>query len=187
MHNRVVSAVAQALYTRGITALRFNFRGVGQSAGAHDNGRAEIEDVAGAVRFLLDQPSVELGRIFVAGYSFGAWVASSFAETSPHVAAIAAVSLVPWNDDTDFYQLVSQLGSPLEDRQFDPGFLRSFAGPKLLVVGEHDAFAPLVQLRALMHQIPEPKVLSVVPNTDHFLRGYEQEVGTRVAKFLTVL
>ncbi|MFC2046321.1 alpha/beta hydrolase [Chloroflexota bacterium] len=184
MHNSVVSAVARALSATGVMALRFNFRGVGHSGGNHDNGRNEQEDVAGAVRYLLDQPSVDPGRVCVAGYSFGAWVALSFAETSPHVAAVAAVSLVSWNYDTDFHRFVSQPGAPVGTQQFDPGFLQSFARPKLLIVGEHDSFAPPKQLRALTDQIPEPRALHIVPNTDHFLRGCEQEVGNRVAEFL---
>jgi hypothetical protein len=38
-----------------------------------------------------------------------------------------------------------------------------------------------------MDQIPDPKVLDIVPNTGHFLRGCEQEVGNRVAEFLAAL
>src|SRR5262245_2084621 len=41
MHNKVVHAAAEALARRGLPTLRFNFRGVGRSAGRHDNGRGE--------------------------------------------------------------------------------------------------------------------------------------------------
>jgi alpha/beta superfamily hydrolase len=187
MHNRVVTTMATALCARGVAALRFNFRGVGLSSGDHENGRGEQADVAGALQWLLAQPTVDASRVFVVGYSFGAWVALSHAETDPCVAAIAAVALVPWSYHTDFYQLASASGSPPEPWQFDPGFLETYSRPKLLMTGERDAYSKVAQLRELYERIPEPKVLQVLPNADHFLHGYELEVGDRVAEFLAAI
>lgn len=187
MHNGVVTAIAQALYARGVAALRFNFRGVGLSSGDHDNGRGEQADVAGALQWLLAQPNVEPSRLFVVGYSFGAWVGLSHAEADPRVAAVAAVALVPWSFHTDFYQLTSQAGLSADPWQFDPAFLETYTRPKLLLTGEQDSYSTVALLRELYERIPEPKALGVLPRADHFFHGREQEVGDRIAEFLADL
>lgn len=77
MHNHVVAAVCAAFAGEGATTLRFNFRGVGGSAGAFDGGRGEVDDALSAVatvRQLSPRAAVVL-----AGYSFGAMVAASAA------------------------------------------------------------------------------------------------------------
>ncbi len=72
MHNKVVYQAAKALHQRGAAVLRFNFRGAGQSEGAHDRGIGEQADV----RTALDYLSAEFpGKpIVLAGFSFGSWV-----------------------------------------------------------------------------------------------------------------
>src|ERR1700732_1667485 len=49
MHNKVVYQTAKTLHRFGLPVLRFNFRGVGTSEGAHDEGRGEQEDVSAAL------------------------------------------------------------------------------------------------------------------------------------------
>src|SRR5258708_30926481 len=72
MHNKVIYQTAKSLDTRGIPVLRFNFRGAGLSAGVHDRGLGERDDVRAALNFLASEfPGVPL---MVAGFSFGAWV-----------------------------------------------------------------------------------------------------------------
>lgn len=53
MNSNVVTALCHALTDRGMAALRFNFRGVGGSTGAFDNGRGEARDASAAVAHLL--------------------------------------------------------------------------------------------------------------------------------------
>lgn len=71
MDNKVVQTLARAFVQCGYTAVRFNFRGVGASAGEHDAGRGELEDMLAVVR----QAAPE-GPIALAGFSFGAFVMS---------------------------------------------------------------------------------------------------------------
>jgi hypothetical protein len=52
MHNKVVFAAAEAFFSLGCEVLRFNFRGVGLSAGTHDFGKGEVEDARGSDRTL---------------------------------------------------------------------------------------------------------------------------------------
>ena len=58
MHNKVVQTLARAFVQCGWTAVRFNFRGVGESEGTHDEGRGEIDDFLGVLAHVApaDQP-----------------------------------------------------------------------------------------------------------------------------------
>src|SRR5919106_1484313 len=72
MHNKVVFRAAAALNDAGLTTLRINFRGVGQSTGEHDEGRGELEDVRAALDYLIENyPNL---NITLCGFSFGARV-----------------------------------------------------------------------------------------------------------------
>ena len=71
MDNKVVQTLARAFVQCGWTAVRFNFRGVGASAGAHDEGRGEAQDFLRVVEQVAPQ-----GPIALAGFSFGSFVAS---------------------------------------------------------------------------------------------------------------
>jgi alpha/beta superfamily hydrolase len=71
MDNKVVQTLARAFVQCGYTAVRFNFRGVGASAGEHDAGIGEAEDMLAVVRQVAPE-----GSIALAGFSFGAFVTS---------------------------------------------------------------------------------------------------------------
>ncbi len=69
MDNKVVQTLARAFTQSGWTAVRFNFRGVGSSAGTHDEGRGELEDM-----LVVVAATAPMGAICLAGFSFGAFV-----------------------------------------------------------------------------------------------------------------
>ena len=71
MDNKVVQTLARAFTQCGWTTVRFNFRGVGASAGVHDEGRGELQDLLAVVQQVAPQ-----GPIALAGFSFGAFVTS---------------------------------------------------------------------------------------------------------------
>src|SRR3989442_386300 len=77
MHNKVVHRVAVTLLNLGAAVLRFNFRGVGKSAGVYGDGDGELEDARAALGFMRGRYSG--AREWVAGFSFGAWVAARLA------------------------------------------------------------------------------------------------------------
>src|SRR5918998_3754438 len=72
MHNKVVFRAAAALNDAGLTVLRINFRGVGQSTGEHDEGRGELEDVRAGLDYLAEHYAGL--ALTLAGFSFGARV-----------------------------------------------------------------------------------------------------------------
>ena len=70
--------------------LRFNFRGVGASAGTFDQGRGEREDFRAALDFLADRyPGVPL---WAAGFSFGAWIALEAGAADPRVSVLIGIA-----------------------------------------------------------------------------------------------
>jgi alpha/beta superfamily hydrolase len=78
MDNKVVTTAARALQATGMPTLRFNFRGVGASAGVFDQGIGELDDADAVARWGEERWP---GRsLVVAGFSFGAYVALRLAQ-----------------------------------------------------------------------------------------------------------
>ena len=157
MDNSIVVSVCGALAVRGWTALRFNFRGTGHSAGSFDGGRGEMDDVGGAVNFLEAQVGVDLSRLMVVGYSFGAQVGLHYAVHDPRVGWLVGIALM--------------------QEHYDAPFLDADPRPKLLIAGERDLWAPAGELRAYVARLSPPKTLHIVSHTDHFFAGREAEVA----------
>ena len=77
MDNKVVVTAARALQEAGVSTIRFNFRGVGTSAGTYDEGRGESEDAAAVADYAMRRwPRVPLISV---GFSFGSYVALKLA------------------------------------------------------------------------------------------------------------
>ena len=89
MHNKVVQTLVRAFVQSGWTAVRFNFRGVGASAGVFDQGIGETEDLLHVVQQLAPT-----GRLALAGFSFGAFVTARAVEILATQRALDAVVLV---------------------------------------------------------------------------------------------
>ena len=169
MDNNVVIAVAEALAAAGFGALRFNFRGVGQSRGAYGAMIGEVEDVKAALAWLKARPEVAPGKAALVGYSFGGLMALYAAAEWKDPAALALVS--PMNPEKGFAR--------------DPR-LKPLAGsglPVFAITGSRDLFCPPKALAAL------GKILScqvrIFPDADHFWWGQEEAVAQAVAEFLS--
>jgi len=163
MDNNVVLAVCRALSQVAIASLRFNFRGVGGSQGAHDGGIGERDDVAAAIRFVTSAAGVDGNRVGLCGYSFGAVVALEAAAKIGQVKALALVSPI------------LSPGSPLE----------AYDKPKLLMWGSRDLALPTADLDSLMEKVPGSKLYEVVSGADHFWWGYEDRIGRAAADFFS--
>jgi alpha/beta superfamily hydrolase len=162
MHNKVVYQAAKALHQRGIPVLRFNFRGVGLSEGAHDRGRGEQDDV----RAGLDYLAAEFPErpILLAGFSFGAWV-----------------GLRVGCEDARVSNLIC-LGLPVD--RTDLTYLHTCTKPKLIVQGGNDQFGSLTNLEPFFAAIPEPKKLVIIEGVDHFFTGKLPEMGAAIHAWL---
>jgi hypothetical protein len=157
MHNKVVFHAMKALNAFGFPVLRFNFRGVGTSAGAHDNGRGEIADVRVALDYLAGRFSAP---ILFAGFSFGAAIGLRAAVPHRRVKALIALGL-PVN---------------AEGREYTYALLGESAQPKLLLSGGRDEFATQSQLERIFAEAAEPKRLVIIPEADHFFAGHLDEM-----------
>jgi uncharacterized protein len=88
LDNKVVQTLARAFVELGYTAWRPNFRGVGGSEGAHDEGRGEVEDLAAVLEFSRSEKPV------LAGFSFGAAVQTKLAQiVKPERMALVGVAV----------------------------------------------------------------------------------------------
>ena len=153
MHTKIVFWTAQVLARRGFPVLRFNFRGVGQSAGVHDRGLGEQQDLEAAIAFLRSRYPVPL---VLAGFSFGAATLVRSLAQRPHAETAQAVLLgLPVNRET----------LPTE---------WAWRGPKLMISGDQDQFAAVTGLEAWYEQLPQPKARVWIPGGDHFLTGHAE-------------
>jgi uncharacterized protein len=156
MSNNVVDAIENGFSTKEFTTLKFNFRGVGRSAGKYDEGQGEVRDVMTAVDFLKQQIDGD-GRIVLSGYSFGAWMASK-----------AAAEI---EKDLDALFLVAY---PFASYKTDE--LMRFSKRVYLIGGEYDDISPVDSLLKVYEELPAAeKNLKVFP-TDHFYGGKEAEI-----------
>lgn len=91
MNNKVVYYLYHAFAHRGFSVLRFNFRGVGRSQGEFDNGVGELSDAAAALDWLQIY-NRDAESCWVAGFSFGAWIAMQLLMRRPEIEGFVSVS-----------------------------------------------------------------------------------------------
>ena len=163
MHNKVVYQTTKSLDTIGIPVLRFNFRGAGLSAGTHDRGQGEKDDVRAALDFLASGfPGVPL---LLAGFSFGAWVGMRVGCEDPRVSHVIG------------------LGIPVNSTDFS--FLHHCNKPKLFVHGSNDEHGAIEKVKALIPTLPGENRLVVVEGVDHFFAGKLDQLGGAINGWLT--
>jgi len=162
MHNKVVFRTAEAFQAAGFATLRFNFRGVGGSAGKHDDGRGEQEDARAAIDHLVAAyPGVPLA---LSGFSFGGGVCLAYGPTDPRVRLLWAVA--PGVGRRDFSHLA------LCDT------------PKGVVQGTADELCPLADLEAAWPGWAEPKAKYLIDGASHFFEGRLPEMQAALGTFL---
>ena len=148
MDNKVVQTLARAFVQSGWTALRFNFRGVGASAGAHDEGRGETDDMLALVRSQAPE-----GPLALAGFSFGSFVASRALQSLWPARTVEKIVLV---------------GTAAA--RFEVAALPPESHDRALVIhGELDETVPLQAV--LDWARPQSLPVTVVPGGEHFFHG----------------
>ncbi|MEA2569985.1 MAG: uncharacterized protein QOI24_1986 [Acidobacteriota bacterium] len=145
LHNKVVFRAARGLEAANVATLRFNFRGVGASAGTHDEGDGEQSDVMAAIDWIVKKHPGK--KLFVGGFSFGSWVASRVACELSYVDAIFLI------------------GTPVN--KYDFSYLRHCEKPMLLLHGTQDEHGELAKFEKLVPQIRNAESV-IVTGADHF-------------------
>jgi len=160
LHNPVVFHADRALHRTGMTTLRFNFRGVGDSDGTHDDGRGEVGDLAAAAAWVRGlapgTPQV------LVGFSFGALCGFRHLLADPSAAAFVAIGL------------------PLTRYAFDE--VADLAVPMAVVQGEFDEFGAPDAVRAVLDRARPAGRLIVVPDAPHLFPGRAPEAGEAVVR-----
>jgi alpha/beta superfamily hydrolase len=162
MHTKAVYQASKALARIGVAVLRFNFRGVGRSAGTFDAGPGEMADYRAALDFMAARyPDLPL---WSAGFSFGSWVALTVGVDDPRVRALLGIGVAV--DRYDFEKVKHS------DR------------PKFFIHGEEDELISIKQVRRFYSECKEPKELVVIEGADHLFDGKTSEVGDAVEDLL---
>jgi uncharacterized protein len=145
MHNKVVTIVERSLRESGLATVTFNFRGVGASAGSFDDGRGETDDLLAVAAWVQ---KVRAGdALWLAGFSFGSYVAS---RAAPQLPVRQLISIAPPVSRWDFGKL------------FAPGC------PWLIIQGEADEVVdPDAVYAFVAAQQPAPTLVRL-PDTGHF-------------------
>ncbi|WP_293662261.1 CocE/NonD family hydrolase [Rhodoferax sp. OV413] len=147
MDNKVVQTMARGFVQTGWRAVRFNFRGVGGSAGVHDNGAGELQDMLAVVAHAGGS-----GPLALAGFSFGAFV------TSHALAALSASEPAK----------VVLVGTAASRFSVAP-VAQAFHDRTLVLHGEQDDTVPLSDVMDWAR--PQSLPVTVVPGGGHFFHG----------------
>ncbi|QIL19489.1 alpha/beta hydrolase [Thermomonas sp. HDW16] len=146
MHNKVVTMAARALRESGVTTLRFNFRGVGQSEGTFDDGAGELDDLRAVAAWARAQHPDK--ALWLAGFSFGAYISLRLAV---ELGAAALLSIAP----------------PV-GRNWDFSAIDLPTAPWLVIQGDADEVVDPQAVYAWLATLPRQPELVRMPDTSHF-------------------
>ncbi len=159
MNNSVTLALAQTFIDRGFSVLRFNFRGVGRSQGAFDAGIGELSDAASALDWLQAQNN-DARECWIAGYSFGAWIAMQVLMRRPEIAGFISVA-PPAN-------------------MYDFTFLAPCPSSGLILNGSADQVAPPADVQKLVDRLKAQKGIVIdhttIEGANHFFGDHLGDV-----------
>ena len=157
MRNPFIAQIARACAEHGWLALRFNFRGTGESAGEFTGGERELEDVDAAVRHGRSlAPALPLGLV---GYSFGALMALRFLAEGGRANGVALIAV------------------PLRDPQQRPRDRPDVPPGTFIVAADADQFGSADELRAAF---PAARIAELT-DVDHFFVGKRDAAATLVS------
>ena len=162
MHTKVVFQSAKALKRIGCAVLRFNFRGVGRSAGAWDEGRGEQDDFRAAIDYVAAQHA-DL-ELWAAGFSFGSFIATTVGAGDPRVCALIAIA-PPVN-------------------RYDFSAVKQSDKPKFVIHGEADELIPLKAVRQFYAELNDPKEFVEIDSANHLFEGQAGECGEALEDLL---
>ncbi|MEM7430917.1 MAG: alpha/beta hydrolase [Pseudomonadota bacterium] len=161
MHNKVAHTLARTFVRAGFVALRFNFRGVGNSDGAYDEGEGECDDAVAAWEWLSAQ-GVQ-GPHWLSGFSFGAAIAI---RAALQVEASGLVSVAP---------AVARFATGLEDQP---------RCPWLVVQGDEDELVAVDDTVEWLDGLEPGPELQIIEGAEHFFHGRLVDLREVVANFV---
>lgn len=161
MNNKVVTTVVKAYNSLNIPCVRFNFRGVGKSAGSYGNVFGEVEDSVAVAQWIQQQyPQVQF---CISGFSFGSYVAAALATQVPTKNLIT-------------------IAPPVERMPYTE--LAPITCPWLVIQGETDDVVTPAAVYAWYDQLVANKTLKKFPDTGHFFHGKLVELQDTIEQFI---
>lgn len=161
MQNKVVHTLARAFGELGVASVRFNFRGVGASAGSFSHGEGETEDALAVIEWARSQrPDAP---IWLAGFSFGAYIAlraAAMSKVSGLITVAPAVHL------------------------YDFSTLKLTPCPWLLIQGEADEIVPVEAVRQWLSGVAPPPQALYLPGVSHFFHGHLADIKKALHDFV---
>lgn len=153
----LLGILAEKSQDKGVTALRFNFRGTGMSEGRYSGGQGEVKDLESAIKFLLD---IGVKRVAPIGYSFGAFVVMKWLEAKRADGKWVAIA-----------PPINFMKHPTQDE---------LSGNGLIICGTRDVFSPASKV---LHKYNRYK-FAKIEGADHLFSGFEGLVADKVLEFL---
>ena len=168
MNNKVVYELYRCFAQNGFTVLRINFRGVGNSEGTFDNGVGELVDAASALDWLETHYPLS-NEFWLAGFSFGAWIAMQLLMRRPEVNNFV-ITAPPVN-------------------KYDFSFLTSCPIPGLVVAGDQDSVVTEESIIEFVEKIAKHKKNKIeyhaIYGADHFFREKINELNKIVNEYIS--
>ena len=167
MNNKITYNLYKAFANNGFSVLRVNFRGVGKSQGKFDNGVGELMDITAVINWLHDQ-NMEATDFWIAGFSFGAWIALQTVMRRPEI---------------ENYILVAPPAS-----KYDFNFIVPCSASGLVIQGEKDEITKEQDSARLAEKLSArdgAEVLyQMIPNADHFFKEQMPEFEEAIDNYI---
>jgi len=168
MNNKVVQHVYHVFQRKGFSVMRFNFRGVGRSQGGFDSGAGELADAASALDWLQNL-NPNASQTWIAGFSFGAWIAMQLLMRRPEISGFIALS-PPAN-------------------HYDFTFLAPCPSSGIIIHGAVDAVVNTADVQKLADRLSNQKGIKVdykkITGANHFFDDRLEEMAKEVDGYLT--
>lgn len=148
MHNKVVHYLAKTFSELGMQGVRFNFRGVGASAGVYDEGRGEQDDLRAVIQWCRTRDAAL--PVWLAGFSFGAFVAAAVAAQEVPACLVSVAPPVHMFDFAEFTRP---------------------ACPWVVVQGTDDEVVPFQAVKEWSGSLRPPPQLIIMEGASHFFHG----------------
>jgi alpha/beta superfamily hydrolase len=161
LDNKVVWTLARAFQQLGAPTIRFNFRGIGASSGAHDEGRGEVEDALAVIAH--GRARWPQAALWLAGFSFGGVVALRAAATAQPACLVTVAPGITKSD-------VSTVARP--------------ACPWLIVQGEADDVVPANVVTSWARTLSPAPELLLLPGAGHYFHGRINELRDALVEFM---
>ena len=167
MNNPIIFNLYHTFIKKGFSVLRFNFRGVGKSQGVFDHGVGELSDAAASLDWIQSQVSDSKG-CWVAGYSFGAWIAMQLLMRRPEIEGF--ISIAPPANMYDF------------------NFLAPCPSSGIILHGEEDKVVPRDDILKLVDKLQTQRNINIeyknISGANHFFENKTEKLINEVNKYL---